>query len=132
MRAQEFIAEARVGSIQDDVAAALPATYVLTKLQNQDPYLQYRFGVAIAQAKGRRARAQSGEDEIHPFAPRSAWGENQVVVSFDPNIEEWIDEALRDIGQSPSDKRMISTKDSSETSDVGRNSPVQAFGGYPR
>jgi hypothetical protein len=110
----------------------LPATYVLTKLQNQDPYKQYRFGVAIAQAKGRRGRAQAGGGEPHQFAPRSAWGENQVVVSFDPNIEEWIDEALRDIGQSASDKRLISTAISQEAEDVDNVSPVRPFAGYAR
>ena len=29
MRAKEFIVEARIGSLQDDVARALPATYVI-------------------------------------------------------------------------------------------------------
>lgn len=132
MRAREFVTETRTGSIQDDVACALPATYVLTKLQNQDPYLQYRFGVAIAQAKGRRGRNQAGEPDRHPFAPRSTWGENQIVVSYDPNIEEWIDEALREIGQSPSDKRLISTMRSEETDDVGKVSPIKSFAGYTR
>lgn len=132
MRAQEFITEGRPGSIQDDVARALPAAYVLTRLQNQDPYLQYRFGVAIAQAKGRRGRNQAGEDKIHAFAPRSAWGENQVVVSFDPHIDEWVDEALREIGQSPGDKRRISTLNSEEADLVNHVSPVKSFQGYPR
>lgn len=132
MRAREFVAESRVGSIQDDVARALPATYALTKLQNQDPYKQYRFGVAIAQAKGRRGREQAGEGSVHEFAPSSAWGENQIVVSFDPNIEQWIDEALRDVGLSASDKRLISTRNSEEARDVDHTSPVKPFAGYPR
>jgi hypothetical protein len=132
MRAREFVAESRVGSLQDDVARALPATYVLTKLQNQDPYEQYRFGVAIAQAKGRRGREQAGEGTVHDFAPRSAWGENQVVVSFDPDIEDWIDEALKAIGQSPSDKRLISTATSEEADDVDKTSPLRPFAGYSR
>jgi hypothetical protein len=132
VRAREFVTESRVGSIQDDVARALPATYVLTKLENQDPYKQYRFGVAIAQAKGRRGREQAGEGNIHPFAARSAWGENQVVVSFDPNIEEWIDEALRDVGLSPNDKRLISTHTSEEAADVDHVSPIRPFAGYGR
>ena len=132
MRAREFVTESRVGSIQDDVAQALPATYVLTKLENQDPYKQYRFGVAIAQAKGRRGREQAGEGVVHDFAPRSAWGENQVVVSFDPNIEQWIDEALVDIGQTAQDKRLISTRTSEEATDVDHVSPIRPFAGYGR
>ena len=53
MRAHEFISEGRIGSIAPDVARALPATYVIPELPNQDPYLQYRFGVAMASAKGK-------------------------------------------------------------------------------
>lgn len=129
MRAWEFIAEGRTGSIQDDVAKALPATYALTKLQNQDPYKQYRFGVAIAGAKGAEQRAK---DHVPPYASRSAWGENQIVVSFDPDIEKWIDDALQQIGQSSSDKKLLSTFTSEEGNGVDKQSPVKGFKGYPR
>lgn len=129
MRAREFIPESRTGSIQDDVAKALPATYALTKLQNQDPYKQYRFGVAIAGAKGAEQRAK---DDVPPYAAQSAWGENQIVVSFDPNIEKWIDDALQDIGLSANDKKMLSTRVSEEGDGVDKQSPVKAFKGYPR
>ena len=129
MRAQDFISEGRTGSIQDDVARALPATYTIPKLPNQDPYKQYRFGVAIAAAKGKSARAKDGDPE---FSPESAWGENEIVVSFDPNIEEWLDDALKMVGLSPSDKVMISTRTSEEGTDVSKTSPVKGFKGYPR
>lgn len=130
MRAREFIFEqGRVGSIQDDVAKALPATYALTKLQNQDPYKQYRFGVAIAGAKGAEQRAR---DDVPDYESASAWGENQIVVSFDPNIEKWIDDALQDIGLSASDKKMLSTRVSEEGDGVDKQSPIKGFKGYPR
>ena len=116
MRASEFITEA-TKSIQDDVAAALPATYVIPKLQNNDAYSQYRFGLAIAKAKGNKESEQD-------FSPSSPWGENQIVVSYSNSIDEYIDDALKDVGLSPSDKKLISTPKSQETKTVNSVSPV--------
>ena len=123
MRAREFIKESRVGSLQDDVARALPATYVIPKLPNQDPYKQLRFGVAVAAAKGAKDRAAEG---AQPFAPETAWGENQIVMSFDPAAEEWLDAALEMVGLSAGDKKMISTLTSEEGRHVDTKSPVPA------
>lgn len=116
MRIVELICEQNT-SMQADVSAALPATYVIPKLQNQDAYHQYRFGVAIAKAKGRKAGAQEYHDE-------SVWGENQVIVSFGNTADDYIDDALKDIGLSPSDKKMITTDKSEETKTVNTVSPV--------
>lgn len=113
MRAKEFIVENLSGSIQDDVARALPATYVLPELKNQDAYLQYRFGVALAAARGEEERKKDG---MPAFASSSAWGENQVIVSYDPDIGELIDKALAMMGKS--EKKLISTPTSQESSDV--------------
>lgn len=124
------LTEGRTGSLQDDVARALPATYSIPKLKNQDPYKQYRFGVAIAAAKGRSARIKDGESS--EFEPESAWGENEIIVSYDPHIADWIDDALRMVGLTSSDKKLISTPTSEEATDVAKNSPVRAFKGYPR
>jgi hypothetical protein len=120
MRAKEFIVEARIGSLQDDVARALPATYVIPALKNQDPYKQLRFGVAIAAAKSSKHR----QDEQTSFEPQSAWGENEIVISYDPSAEEFIDDALKMVGLSPSDKKLISTLKSEEATDVVTKSPV--------
>lgn len=121
MRAKEFIKESRTGSLQDDAAKALPAAYVIPKLPNQDPYKQLRFGVAIAAAKGAKERAQEHDE---PFHPESAWGENQIIISYDPSIPDIIDDALTMVGLSPSDKKLISTPKSDEATDVGTVSPV--------
>ena len=129
MKARDFIREGRTGSLQDDVARALPATYTIPKLPNQDPYKQYRFGVAIAAAKGKSARAKDGEP---PFESSTPWGENEIVVSFDPHIDQWLDAALQMVGLTPADKKMISTRTSEEGIDVDKTSPVKAFKGYPR
>lgn len=121
------IYEGRTGSLQADVAAALPATYAIPELKNQDPYLQYRFGVAMAGAKGAKKRAEDGVTE---FSKESAWGENEIVVSFDPHIEEYIDDALAQMGLKG--KKLISTRKSEETGDVGKNSPLKPFSGFGR
>ena len=102
MRAHEFITEGRTGSIQDDVAKALPATYALPELENQDPYLQYRFGVAIAGAKGAEKRKQDGGP--------------------------YIDDALKTMGMTG--KKRLSTAKSEEASDVDTRSPVIGFKGW--
>lgn len=119
MRAREFITEQNLGSMQDDVARALPATYAIPALQNQDPYKQYRFGVAIAGAKGRKSETNA------PHMDKSSpWGENQIVVSFANTIDEYIDDALHAMGLSSSAKKLISTPKSEEGQTVNKNSPV--------
>ena len=119
MRAKEFINEGRTGSIQDDVADALPSTFAISALQNQDPYKQYRFGVALAKAKG-----SSKSDGIPSFEPRTAWGENAIVVAYDNESELMIDQALKDVGLGSGSKKLISTPRSEEAKDVNKNSSV--------
>ena len=115
MRAKEFIAEGSL--LQDEVAAALPMTYTIPALQNQDPYKQYRFGIAIAKAKGQK-------DSKQQITAASPWGENLVVVGFGNTVDQYIDDALRAIGLSPSDKKLITTPDSEESKTVNKTSPV--------
>lgn len=119
------IYEGKTGTLQADVAAALPATYVIPQLKNQDPYLQYRFSVAMAGAKGRKNREADG---VAQFAKESPWGENEIVIGYDPHLEEYIDDALAQMGLSG--KRLISTPKSEETDDVGKKSPINGFKGY--
>jgi hypothetical protein len=123
MRAKDFLHEARTGSLQDDVASSLPATYVIPALQNNDAYSQYRFGVALAAARGKKAREEEGATA---FAPTSPWGENQIVISYGnaDDFESIIDDALEMVGLKASDKKLISTPTSEETSDVDTLSPV--------
>ena len=130
MRAQEFVSEGRTGSITRDVGLALPGAFKIPALKNQDPYLQYRFGVAIAGAKGAAQRAKDG---VPPFDGReSVFGENEIVVSYDPEAEVWIKDALQSMGMPPSDAVRIGTQASEEAPDVDTTSPVKAFKGYPR
>jgi len=129
MRAREFIREGRTGSITQDVGRALPGAFKIPALKNQDPYLQYRFGVAIAGAKG---AAQRAKDDVPHFEPESVFGENEIVVSYDPHVVDYIRDALRAMGLPASDAVRIGTQASEEAEDVDTTSPVKAFKGYSR
>ena len=122
MRAKEFINESREGSIEDDVAEAIPAAYVIPALPNQDPYKQYRFGVAMA-----NARANKANDTVidkNKFKSQSPWGENAIVVSYSNTTKDIIDDALEQVGLSSKDKKQITSTGSNETKDVNRSSPI--------
>ena len=132
MRAREFIVEVamgRTGSLQQDVAQALPGAWKSPALKNQDPYLQYRFGVAIAGAKGAAQRAKDG---VPNFEEDNIFGENEFVVSYDPHTIDYIRDALRAMGLPPSDAVQVATMASEEMPDVDKVSPVTGFKGYPR
>ena len=129
MRAREFIGEGKTGSITHDVGLALPGAFKIPALKNQDPYLQYRFGVAIAGAKGAEQRRK---DDVAHFDPESVFGENEIVVSYDPHVETYIRDALRAMGLPASDAVRIGTQASEEAPDVDKTSPVKGFKGYPR
>ena len=132
MRAREFIREdidGRTGSITYDVGRALPGAWKIPALQNQDPYLQYRFGVAIAGAKGAEQRAKDG---VPPFEQDKTFGENMIIVSYDPHTGDYIHDALRAMGMPPSDAVQIGTLKSEEMPEVVKVSPVKPFKGYGR
>ena len=97
MRAREFIVEVatgRTGSLQQDIALALPGAWKIPALKNQDPYLQYRFGVAIAGAKGAEQRAKDG---VPKFEEDNIFGENEFVVSYDPHTIDYIREDRKSV-----------------------------------
>jgi hypothetical protein len=134
MRAREFIFEQRLDQVHDglEVASmALPNTYVIPELKNNDFYDLYRFGVAIAAVRG-----ESGTDNVQNghkpnFNAESSWGEQQVVSSeFDKDIGKTIDQALKKVGKSG--KKMVSTPGSDEMDDTNTGSPMNPFKGYKR
>ena len=132
MRAREFIVEVamgRTGSLQQDIALALPGAWKIPALKNQDPYLQYRFGVAIAGAKGAAQRAKDG---VPKFEEDNIFGENEFVVSYDPHTIDYIRDALKAMGLPPSDAIQVANLKSEEMPDVETASPVKSFKGYPR
>jgi hypothetical protein len=134
MRAREFIFEQRLDQVHDglEVAAkALPNTFVIPDLKNNDFYELYRFGVAIAAVRG-----ESGTDDVQNghkpnFNAESSWGEQQVVSSeFDEDLGSTIDQALKKVGKSG--KKMVSTPSSDEMDDASIGSPMKPFKGYKR
>jgi hypothetical protein len=130
MRAKEFITEQRV-ALSVDIARALPGTYTIPGLPNSDFYKQYRFGVALAGARGQIERQQ---DSIPPynFEKETPWGENMIVSAYmDGYIEQDIDYAMKETGVEGG-KVLISTMKSEEATDVVKGSPLKAFKGYKR
>lgn len=132
MRAREFITEQKLSDAHDglDVAAkALPNTFVIPELKNQDFYDLYRFGVAIADVRG-----NMGNDDVNNYKPQfraqSSWGENQLVSSFDPNVGKVIDQALAKVHKHG--KKAVSTPGSDEVDDTMKVSPIKPFKGYKK
>lgn len=121
MRIKDILQEGRTGSLQKDVAAAIPSAFVIPKLPNQDPYKQYRFGLALAAARAKKAKDQENTPE---FSSESLWGENAVIISYSNTTKDIIDDALKHVGLSSSDKKQITTTGSNETTDVEHGSPV--------
>jgi hypothetical protein len=110
VRAKEFIGEQRLAGEEN---YTLPATYVLPKLPNQDPYLQYRMGLVLA---------SSGPDQ-QVSKPHSPWGENMAVTAYSSGEEEILKTALK-AAHEPS--QMITTAKSEEPKHINKTSPVAA------
>lgn len=129
MRAKEFITET-TGSILPDVQRTLPATFVIPDLKNNDFYMQYRFGVALAGAKGKEQRKK---DNVPEYARETTWGENEIVVSYVGRqpLEQYIDDALADLGMKGAQK-LISTSKSEEPLSIGKQSLLKPFKGYKK
>ena len=113
MRAKEFIAEVKLhgtfGKVDVQVSNSLPGEFVQRDLRNTDPYMQYRYGLALA---GARASVE--------FEQESAWAENLVIVPFSVEDEETIRLADKKMGVKAT---RIASSQSIET-DVSTVSPV--------
>jgi hypothetical protein len=132
MRAREFITEQQLKDVHDglEVAAlSLPTTYIIPQLKNNDFYELYRFGVAIAAVRGEQGHTDGVMNGNQPkFEAESAWGEQQVVSSFDPNVGKVIDKALAKVGKRG--KTLVSNPESDEMKDTYKGSPIKPFKGY--
>ena len=119
MRAKEFLNEVKLhgtyGHVEKNVSDSLPGAFVQRDLRNTDPYMQYRYGVALA---GARAKAEHDVD----FEQESAWAENLAVITYTKEDEETIRLADAMMGVSAS---RIASQTSTET-DVNATSPVPA------
>lgn len=136
MRAYEFITESYDPNDHENglelARRPLPYTYILPELKNQDFYEIYRFGLAVAAVRGDEGLEDGVKNKKYQdaFEAESAWGEHEVVTSFDPNIGKVIDQALKKVHKKG--KKLVSTPTSQEQSDVEYNSPLKPFKGYKK
>ena len=133
MRAKEFLTEQQLSDVHDalDVAAlSLPNTYMMPEINNSNFYDIYRFGLAVAAVRG-----ESGNDNVHQyktpvFRAQSKWGPNLIVTSFDPDVKQVIQQALKKINKKGI--KTVSTPGSEEMLDTNKGSPLKGFKGYPK
>lgn len=135
MRLKEFLTEQQLTDVHDalDIAAlSLPYTYMMPELPNSNFYNIYRFGIAIAAARGdtNKDGVHQASSKTQEFRPSSEWGQNLIVSSFDPNIGKILDKALTKIDKKG--KKPVSTPGSEEMKDTSKSSPVNPFKGYAK
>lgn len=131
MRAKEFIKEQKLLGVHDALEIAnkaLPNTFMIPSLKNQDFYELYRFGVAIADVRGETNKYDDKNEFKPEFRAESSWGEHQVVSSMDPDIGNVIDQALTKVNKHG--KKAVSTPGSEEMEDTHTGSPIKPFKGY--
>lgn len=119
MRAKEFLPEGakahgKFTSLNADVDAALPGVWVQRQLRNTDPYMQYRYGIAIAAARADAA----GHVE---FEQESPWAENLTIVGYTPEDAEVVKLADKLMGVTAT---RIADDSSKEPKDTNNSSPV--------
>lgn len=118
MKITEILSEGGTGSLSPAVARAMPTTWELPNLPNQDPYLQYRMGLALASARTQE-----------PYETKSAFGENMSIVGYTDADDETVRLALKLIGKDlAAGAHSIATRKSQEATDVNTKSPMQSKG----
>lgn len=118
MRIKDLLQETKLsgkpGNLQKGVSEELPGAFVQRELRNTDPYMQYRYGIAVATARAEK----NGDVE---FDQESPWAENLTQVMYVPEDEETIKLASKLMGVTPT---KIADNKSHETRDVSTASPV--------
>lgn len=123
MKIRDLLSESRTGSLQDDVAKAMPAAFTFPTLQNTDPYTQYRFGLAVAAARRQNDADPYNINPKEEFSPTTEWGENLVVVTYEQDEDARTLELAAKMMGVP--KRQISSTKSEETADVNVQSAIK-------
>jgi hypothetical protein len=121
MRAKEFLPESdsakshgKFVSLTADADAALPGVWVQRQLRNTDPYMQYRYGLALAAARANEAGHVGFEQE-------STWAENLTIVGFSPEDDAVIKMADKLMGVKAT---RIADNPSRESAGTNNISPV--------
>lgn len=116
MKINEILKEGGTGSLTQAVARAMPTTWNLPGLKSQDPYYQYRMGLAMANARTE-----------HEMDSASAFGENMTIVAYTDADNDTVKSALKQMGPNyAKGAKSITSKKSQEASDVATKSPVAA------
>jgi hypothetical protein len=111
------VAEGKIGKIHPDVQAAVPSAFAIPQLTNQDPYMQYRMGIAVASARAVEQGLVKHDDQ-------SAWGENLIMVAQTEEGRRTLELAMKMMGVKG---KQLTSPPSEETADVNKSSPVAKF-----
>ena len=115
MKSSDFLTE-QTETLTTEAEHTLPATFVLPDLKNQDAYLQYRFGLALASARA----VSQGETTFHTS---NKFGENMAIVARSAEEEETLAMALKLFG-SNNKAVQIASSTSQELPTTFTTSPV--------
>ena len=132
MRAREFIRETRYGNAADVPAngkklprsqyTAMKGLVSLPDLsqnkQGGSPYMQWRFGIAMA-----------GAPDV-PIEPAGTFAGDPLLATYSDAELEIVNAAARMIGAG--EVRRVTDNRSHEAEWVQKNSPIKGFKGYPR
>jgi len=100
-----------------NVTNPLPSGFIQKQLRNTDPYMQYRYGLAVASARA----LQNGDLKSTDFEQESEWAENLTQIGFVPEDDETVRLASELMGVNPT---KITNSKSIETPDTNTVSPV--------
>ena len=114
MRAKEFVINEGAGGVKADANLSLPGVWLQRQLRNTDPYMQYRYGLAMAAAR-------ADKDGHIEFEQESGWAENLIIVGYDKNDGEVIKMADKLMGVTGT---RVADSTSKETSGANITSPV--------
>ena len=123
MRAQEFVAEDRVGKISKRLDMATVGLHKFRDMAFADRvYELNRIMMAVASTDGTFVPELDGE----------SWaGRNNIAAPYTPEEHDMLKMAYKAIGSHYEDMNHGDLR-SQEHPAVHRDSPVQAFAGYPR
>ena len=132
MRAQEFVSEAKYGSAADihadpkklkksqysAIKGAISMPDISQNKQSGSPYMQWRFGIAMAGAPD------------FPTEPAGAFAGDPLLSTYTDVDLEIINAAAKSVGAGAVNR--LTDNRSTEPDYVQKTSPVKAFKGYPR
>jgi hypothetical protein len=103
---------------QTEVSTSLHDVALLPQLRNQDIYLQYRMGLAMA-------AAHAYDEGLIDWNEESAWGENMIIASYSDGEIDILNKAIKMMPGHEQVKR-LTRKGSRERTDTNKVSPVAA------